>query len=56
MAGCFQTKDLALENVYEGMYNREQIVNPANEPSQTEHQSYDQYKKEREELLKKNSE
>jgi|GEM_PF-2695056 len=49
VAGC--EKDSVYENIYEGLQKREQIVNPSNDPSSQEQQSYDAYKREREENL-----
>lgn len=51
LAGC--KKDIVYEGIYEGMHKREQIVNPSNDPIPQEHQSYDEYKRDREETLKK---
>lgn len=51
LAGC--EKESVYENIYEGMQKREQIVHPSNEPIPPEQQSYDAYKREREEVLEK---
>ena len=50
LTGC--EKDRVYESIYEGMHNREEIVNPSDDPIPQKHQSYDKYKKEREEILK----
>jgi hypothetical protein len=54
IAGC--AKEKIYESMYEGMKKREQIVNPSNEPIPQEQPSYDEYKREREKSLKKDSE
>lgn len=51
LVGC--EKDRIYEGIYKGMQTREQIVNPSNEPIPQEQQSYDEYKREREDSLKK---
>jgi hypothetical protein len=50
-SGC--EKERVYENIYEGLKTREQIVNPSNDPIIQEQQSYDEYKIDREESLKK---
>lgn len=50
LAGC--EKDRVYEGIYEGMHKREQIVNPSDDPIPQEHQSYDEYKRDRDETLK----
>jgi hypothetical protein len=52
-AGC--TKDRVYENIYEGMQNREQIVNPADDPIPPTQPSYDAYKRERAKALQQKS-
>ena len=54
IAGC--TKERVYESIYEGMKQRERIVNPSNDPIPQEQQSYDEYKREREVFLKKDNE
>ena len=54
IAGC--TKERVYESIYEGMKQRERIVNPSNDPIPQEQQSYDKYEREREEFLKKDNE
>ena len=54
IAGC--TKERVYESIYEGMKQRERIVNPSNDPIPQEQQSYDEYKREREVFLKKDDE
>lgn len=54
IAGC--TKERVYENIYEGLKRREQIVNPSSDPIHQKQQSYDEYKRERDELLKKDRE
>jgi hypothetical protein len=54
IAGC--TKKRVYESIYEGMKQRERIVNPSNDPVPQEQQSYDEYTREREEFLKKDNE
>jgi len=54
IAGC--TKERVYEGIYEGMKQRERIVNPSNDPIHQEQQSYDEYKREREVFLKKDNE
>jgi hypothetical protein len=49
IAGC--TKERVYESIYEGMKQRERIVNPSNDPIPQEQQSYDEYKREREEFI-----
>ena len=49
LPGC--EKDRVYENIYDGLQKREQIVNPSNDPIPPEQQSYDAYKREREEIL-----
>lgn len=51
IAGC--AKERVYENMYEGLKKREQIINPSNESISHEQPSYDEYKREREESLKK---
>jgi len=53
MPGC--SKERVYENIYEGMQQREQIVNPPDDPVPPKHPSYDEYKREREEILKDGS-
>ncbi len=50
LSGC--SKDMVYEIIYEGLQQREQIVNPSDDPTQ-EQKSYDEYKIDREESLKK---
>ena len=54
VAGC--EKERVYESIYEGMKQRERIVNPSNDPIPQKQQSYDEYKREREEFLKKDNE
>ena len=54
IAGC--TKERVYESIYEGMKQRERIVNPSNDPIPQEQQSYDEYKREREVFVKKDNE
>ena len=49
IAGC--TKERVYESIYEGMKQRERIVNPSNDPIPQEQQSYDEYKMGREEFI-----
>ena len=49
IAGC--TKKIVYESIYEGMKQRERIINPSNDPIPQEQQSYDEYKREREEFI-----
>jgi hypothetical protein len=51
--GC-AIKERVYENIYEGLKQREQIVNPPNEPGTQKLPSYDQYKREREKALQDN--
>jgi len=46
------SKERVYEGVYEGLKQREQIVNPSNEPESQKLPSYDAYKREREKVLK----
>jgi hypothetical protein len=52
-AGC--TKDRVYENIYEGMQDREQMVNPADDPIPPERQRYNAYKRERARALEQES-
>ncbi|MEN8135409.1 MAG: hypothetical protein ABFS18_07710 [Thermodesulfobacteriota bacterium] len=54
VAGC--EKERVYEGIYEGMQQRERIINPSNEPIPQEQQSYDEYKRERDEFLTKDNE
>ena len=55
VAGC--EKEMVYEGIYEGLKHREEIVNPSHDPIPEERQqSYDEYKREREESLKKDNE
>jgi hypothetical protein len=47
----FSKKERVYESIYEGMKQRERIVNPSNDPIPQEQQSYDEYKREREEFI-----
>jgi len=51
LTGCM-SKERVYEGVYEGLKQREQIVNPSNEPESQKLPSYDAYKREREKVLK----
>ena len=51
IAGC--AKDRVYGNMYEGLKKREQIVNPSNGSISQEQLSYDEYKREKEDSLKK---
>ncbi|MBT3311782.1 MAG: hypothetical protein HN737_13925 [Desulfobacterales bacterium] len=53
IAGC--EKERVYQSIYEGMNARERIINPSNDPNHNEQQSYDQYKREREESFKKDN-
>ena len=46
------SKDQFYQGVYEGLKNREEVVNPADDPVPPRQPSYDEYKREREEILK----
>lgn len=48
VAGC--EKDRVYKSIYEGMKNREKIVNPSSDLTHQEQPSYDEYKRERENL------
>ena len=49
--GC--TKKQVYRNVYEGLTTHEELQNTPGDPL-NKHKSYDQYEKEREEILQKN--
>ena len=51
IAGC--TKERIYENIYDGLQKREEIVHPSDEPTIDKQQSYEAYKRERAESLKK---
>ena len=51
LVGC--EKDQVYEGLYVGMQHREHIVNPDQDSDLQEQQSYDQYKRERDESLGK---
>lgn len=53
LTGC-ASKEKVYQGVYEGLKQREQIVNHSNEPVPQKLPSYDEYKKEREKALKEN--
>jgi len=54
MASCASaTKDKACKQIYEGLKARERMVHPAAEPPSKEYQTYEQYKRERKKILKK---
>jgi len=54
MAACAsERKDKAWAQIYEGLKARERMVHPASEPPRQESQTYEQYKRERHEELKK---
>jgi hypothetical protein len=51
LIGC-ASKEKVYEGVYEGPKQREQIVNPSNEPVPQKLPSYDEYKRERKKALR----
>jgi hypothetical protein len=53
LTGCL-SKERVYEGVYEGLKQREQIIHPSNEPVPQKLPSYDEYKREREKVLKEN--
>jgi hypothetical protein len=53
LTGC-ASKEKVYEGVYETLKQRDQIVNPSNEPVPQKLSSYDEYKREREKVLKEN--
>lgn len=53
ICGC-ASKDKFYQGVYKGLHNREEVVNPADEPVPPSKASYDEYKRERNEILEEN--
>jgi hypothetical protein len=51
-SGCSPTEKV-YRNMYNGLQNREQMLNPNDDHLPRENSGYDAYKKEREEILKK---
>jgi len=48
--GC-QPSEKVYRNIYDGLQKREQMVNRADEPMARDGSSYDEYKRERDEIL-----
>lgn len=53
LIGC--SKEGFYEGVYRGLQQREEIVHPATDPFSPEQPSYDDYRREREEVLRRDS-
>lgn len=51
--GACASKERVYNSLYEGLHAREQIVNETTAPVPKEHPRYDEYKREREEILRK---
>jgi len=51
LAGC-ASRERVYENLYEGLQQRERIVNPSDENVPGDHPSYKEYSREREDLMK----
>lgn len=48
------SKERVYNSLYDGLHAREQLINPTSEPVPPEHPRYEEYRREREEILNNN--
>ena len=51
LSGC--SKEGFYQGMYHGLHQREEMVHPSDEPLPPEHPSYEEYRREREEVLRR---
>jgi len=49
------SKEQVYNSLYEGLHAREQIINETSDPVPSEHPRYDEYRRERDEIMRSNN-